>query len=196
MRLDNGNYGGQTWLTGISGSNVVGYYDDDDDTLHGFLFNGTNYMTLDEPNADTYYGTYPSGISGSNIVGWYEDFNEKVHGFLYSGGNYMTLDAPSSGGSGTYVEGICGNKMVGYFTDTNGEEHGFIAPLVYAPGCSLDVKASPAADGTVSGAGTFAQGTSQSVTASPNSGYLFADWTENGIVLALRPRTALHLRAM
>jgi hypothetical protein len=40
------------------------------------------------------------------------------------------------------------------------------------------VSASPAADGTVTGGGTFAGGTSDTVTATPKSGHIFLHWTE------------------
>ena len=45
---------------------------------------------------------------------------------------------------------------------------------------TIGVSASPAAGGTVSGGGTFASGTSQTVIATPNSGYNFVNWTESG----------------
>jgi Divergent InlB B-repeat domain/FG-GAP repeat len=46
------------------------------------------------------------------------------------------------------------------------------------------VSASPAADGTVTGGGTFAGGTSDTVTATPKSGHIFLHWTENGRVVS------------
>jgi hypothetical protein len=45
---------------------------------------------------------------------------------------------------------------------------------------TIAVSASPSAGGTVSGAGTFAAGGSHTVTATPNSGYSFVNWTANG----------------
>ncbi len=49
---------------------------------------------------------------------------------------------------------------------------------------TITVSASPTAGGTVSGGGTFTSGTSQTVTATANSGYAFANWTENGSVVS------------
>jgi len=49
-----------------------------------------------------------------------------------------------------------------------------------SPNYTISVSASPSAGGTVSGGGTFAAGTSRTVTASANSGYTFVSWTENG----------------
>ena len=42
-----------TYAQGISGSNIVGYYLDTNGTFHGFLYNGSNYSTLDDPSAAT-----------------------------------------------------------------------------------------------------------------------------------------------
>ncbi len=44
--------------------------------------------------------------------------------------------------------------------------------------------ASPSAGGRVAGAGTFASGSSPTVTATANSGYTFANWTDNGAVVS------------
>ena len=49
---------------------------------------------------------------------------------------------------------------------------------------TITVSASPSAGGTVSGGGTFAAGSSRTVTATANSGYTFANWTENGSVVS------------
>jgi len=42
----------------------------------------------------------------------------------------------------------------------------------------------PIAGGTTSGAGTFAQGSAVTVTAIPNAGYGFTNWTENGVIVS------------
>ncbi|PYS46284.1 MAG: hypothetical protein DMF68_19575, partial [Acidobacteria bacterium] len=49
---------------------------------------------------------------------------------------------------------------------------------------TITVSASPSAGGTVSGGGTFAAGSSRTVTATANSGYTFANWTESGSVVS------------
>lgn len=49
---------------------------------------------------------------------------------------------------------------------------------------TINVSASPSAGGSVSGGGTFAANSSRTVTASANSGYTFANWTENGNVVS------------
>ena len=47
---------------------------------------------------------------------------------------------------------------------------------------TITVSSSPANGGNVSGGGTFAVGSSQTVHATANSGYSFTNWTENGNV--------------
>jgi virginiamycin B lyase len=49
------------------------------------------------------------------------------------------------------------------------------------------VRASPSADGTVTGGGTFIAGNSTTVTAIANSGHSFVHWTENGRVVSTSP---------
>ena len=58
--------------------------------------------------------------------------------------------------------------------------HLTINPVDY----TITVSASPTAGGTVTGGGTFASGSSHTVTATANSGYTFANWTEGGSVVS------------
>ncbi len=73
------------------------------------------------------------------------------------------------------------------FNDTNNSQGNtnLIASLTVAPKeYTIKVSASPSADGTVSGGGTFVGGTSQTVTATPNSGHSFVHWTKSGSVVS------------
>jgi hypothetical protein len=49
---------------------------------------------------------------------------------------------------------------------------------------TVTVSAMPTNGGTVGGGGTFSANTSRTVTATPKTGYSFANWTENGSVLS------------
>jgi len=60
---------------------------------------------------------------------------------------------------------------------------------------TITLSASPIAGGTVSGAGTFATGSSRTVTATANSGYIFANWTEDGSVVSLSTSYTFTLNA-
>src|SRR4051794_28361231 len=73
---------GTTVATGISGGNIVGYYSVGNNAPsrhHGFLYNGSTYTPIDDPQAGP-SGTTPLGIFGGNIVGYYTVGNNDLYG--------------------------------------------------------------------------------------------------------------------
>jgi len=62
--------------------------------------------------------------------------------------------------------------LVAHFTALQGDEY------------NVNVSASPSEGGTVMGGGVFQSGASCTVTATANTGYTFANWTENGSVVS------------
>jgi hypothetical protein len=80
----------------------------------------------------------------------------------------------------TYVSSISFNNT------TNGQGNTTrLATLTVNPKqFKITVEASPKADGTVSGGGTFAEGTLQTVRATPNTDRTFVHWTETGRVVS------------
>jgi Divergent InlB B-repeat domain len=71
------------------------------------------------------------------------------------------------------------------FTTSNQGNTSRLATLTVNPKqYTITVRASPSADGTVSGGGTFAEGSSHTVTAAPNGSHSFVHWTENGRVVS------------
>lgn len=46
----------------------------------------------------------------------------------------------------------------------------------------LGLSSSPAAGGTIGGAGSYTAGSSVNITATPNPGYTFVNWTDNGVM--------------
>ena len=93
---------------GISGSNIVGYYVDSSGDEHGYLFDGTQYTTLDYGGDNGVPYTTATGISSDGtIVGGYTVPSGPYQGdgfvFLYQNGVYTPLTAlnnqaaPSSG---------------------------------------------------------------------------------------------------
>lgn len=107
---------------------MAGVYVDNVNTrVHSFLYDGSNFITLDHPDAaDVGFiaGTQAYGINNNeHVVGVYTDSPGLIHGFLYSGGSYVTLDVPNA--TVTWAEGINdGGIVVGYFHDDYGF-HGF-----------------------------------------------------------------------
>ena len=112
-----------TYLRGIDGTNIVGWYKDSSGT-HATLYDGSTWATLDYPS-ETY--TTFSGIDGSNMVGSYTDSGGTAHGVLYDGSNWTTLDYPSA--TGTRLTSIDGNNLVGWYTDSGGTDHGFMVTV-------------------------------------------------------------------
>jgi hypothetical protein len=115
-----------TYALGISGGNIVGYYEDGSMNFHGFVYN-TTLTSFDDPDANG-KNTYPYGIDGSNIVGIFND-GTGAQGFLYNMAThvYTTLSVPGAD-NGTYPTGISGANVVGFFVDVNGG-HGFVYNL-------------------------------------------------------------------
>ena len=105
---------------------IVGFYIDSSGILHGFLYSGGTYTTLDDPLGTNGTDALRHQQAGQ-IVGYYIDSNDMSHGFLYSGGTYTTLDDPL-GTKGTVASGINdAGQIVGYYFDSSGMEHGFLA---------------------------------------------------------------------
>jgi hypothetical protein len=89
----------------------------------------------------------------------------------------------------TYV-----NSINFYNTTNNQGNTTRLATLTVNPKqYKITVEASPKPDGTVSGGGTFAEGSSNTVTATPNAGHTFVHWTESGRVVSTSETYALTL---
>jgi Divergent InlB B-repeat domain/Viral BACON domain len=80
----------------------------------------------------------------------------------------------------TYVSSVNFNNT------TNGQGNTTrVATLTVAPKqYTIAVSASPSADGSVSGGGTFMGGSPQTVTATPNGTHSFVQWTQSGRVVS------------
>jgi hypothetical protein len=83
-------------------------------------------------------------------------------------------------GPGTYTDNI------GFNNTTNGQGNTTrVATLMIIPKqYKLSVTASPATYGTVSGGGTFTEGSSRTVTATPKGSHSFVNWTQNAKVVS------------
>jgi hypothetical protein len=78
------------------------------------------------------------------------------------------------------------SSIIGFTNTTNDQGSTTrAATLVVNPKqFTITVRTSPIADGTASGGGRFAGGSSQTVTATPNAGHSFVHWTKNGVVVS------------
>ena len=83
-------------------------------------------------------------------------------------------------GPSTYTDNIGFNN-----TTSNQGNTTRVATLIVNPKPHrLSVTASPATYGTVNGGGTFAEGSSHTVTATTKSGHTFVNWTQNAKVVS------------
>ena len=113
----------------------------------------------------------------TNIV----DFNQDPNGDF---GDWLSAPCPQAN---PYVQNAFSCR--GQFSDvTTSSPEGINLDVIgYDLGVTsytITTSSSPGNGGTTSGGGTFAAGTSRTVTASPNSGFTFANWTENGSVVS------------
>ena len=70
-----------------------------------------------------------------------------------------------------------GGQNNGNMIKLNGQD---VQKAVIQPPYSVNLSANPAESGTVSGSGTYNNGSTATVTATPNENYRFVNWTENG----------------
>ena len=82
----------------------------------------------------------------------------------------ITFTAPGTPGTATLT--VFGYNKITYIANINitGGTQNY----------NVSVSANPSAGGTVTGGGTYQQGQTCTVTATPNHGYIFRNWTENG----------------
>jgi probable HAF family extracellular repeat protein len=105
---------------------TVGQYVDSNFITHGYILNGKQLTTLDDPKG---LNTLASGIqyNGSTVVGEYQNTStSNSMGFLYINGTFTDIPGPagavSSGAYGINDKGA----IVGYYTDSSGNMHGFL----------------------------------------------------------------------
>ena len=73
------------------------------------------------------------------------------------------------------------------FTVSSGTAGSYTATFTAIPQYTISVSANPSAGGTVSGGGTFYEGSSCTLTATANTHYEFASWTKNGTQVSTSP---------
>ncbi len=131
------------------------------------------------------------GVSGSLAVAatvsdgsspayqWYSCTNaSRAHPQAISGARSTSMTIPAALAAGTYYY-FCRVSAVGA-ADVNSDVAAVTVRPAQTAAYIVSVSANPPAGGAVTGGGTYHQNTSVTVTASPNSGYRFVRWTENG----------------
>ncbi|HXI22606.1 MAG TPA: Calx-beta domain-containing protein [Pyrinomonadaceae bacterium] len=125
------------------------------------------------------YGLYVSRFNGStyDLI-----FNSETDvGHPLTGTSYV-LPAGRLQDGNQYRWNMSSHNSAGYGTPNVSRNYFYVS--LPAQNYTITVSASPSVGGTVSGNGTFAAGSSRTVTATANSGYTFVNWTENGGVVS------------
>jgi uncharacterized repeat protein (TIGR02543 family) len=124
--------------------------------------------------------TYTVGVTASPVAG-----GTVSGGGTFSSGTSVTVMASTNSGYSfvNWTEGattVSTSASYNFNITANRTLVANFSQITYTVG----VTASPVAGGTVSGGGTFSSGTSVTVTASPNSGYSFVNWTEGATTVS------------
>jgi hypothetical protein len=108
-------------------------------------------------------------------------------GGTYSYGQTCTLAATAASGY-TFINWTKNGQQVSTNTNysfTVTESAAYVAHFqAQTPSYTIRVSSNPSNGGTVSGGGTYEQGATCTVTATPNQRYVFVNWTENGNVVS------------
>jgi hypothetical protein len=108
-------------------------------------------------------------------------------GGTFAGGSTQTVTAAANQGY-AFVNWTQNGSVVSTSASFGFTLNGNVILLAnFVPTYSVSVTPSPSAGGTVIGGGTFATGSTQKVTATPNTGYSFVDWTGGGTVVSASP---------
>jgi PKD repeat protein len=157
------------------------------------LFYDSGGPNSDYTNNLTYTMTFYPQTEGASIRVVFSEFNTE------SGYDYLYIyDGTST--SATQIGRYDGTTSPGTVTATNSEgaltfkftsDQGVVAAGWFATvSCvtlehnTITATANPVGYGTVEGAGSYVQGETCTLTATPASGYVFANWTENGTVVS------------
>ena len=104
----------------------------------------------------------------------------------YQYGESCTLTATVANGY-NFINWTKDNEVVSTdasFTFTVTESGAYIANFEEVVTYEIVVSANPEEYGTVTGGGTYAEGETCTVTATPTSGHMFVNWTENGEIVS------------
>jgi hypothetical protein len=141
---------------------------------HGGPFSPSsfNYALSATGGSVKYSITTPSWLTASSASGTVTTTAKTI--------TFTVNSSARSLGPSTYTSNIDFNNTTNNQGNTTRAATLVVNPKPYR----LSVTASPTADGTVSGGGTFAEGSSHTVTATPSGGHSFGNWTQNAKVVS------------
>lgn len=116
-------------------------------------------------------------------------------GGTYTQGTSCTVSATANGGytfNNWTENGTVVSTSTNYTFTVNGNRT-LVANFTQIPTYTISVTADPTNGGTVTGAGTYPQGAACSLSATPNTGYQFVNWTKNGTVVSSNPSFSFNV---
>jgi len=167
---------------------------------------GTNglvavWSAMDENNIDGngkyYYKLFASyssngGLNWSNMVhltnNFMYEFSECVYPQAAITNNQLIIAVQMDGTASTYVlnSEVDTNPYDNYYQGLTFDLQSLFG-ITPTQNYSITATANPTNGGTVTGAGTYAQGSTCTLHASANSGYSFVKWTKNGTQVSTNP---------
>lgn len=171
---------GITYYSGVTAAMGVGVGGGDVSfTVSG---DGSGQLTLTIGEAGVLRGSVYTTTTGQFGACWSPGANvgaSFAEGYICLGTDGITLGADASPGG--VVTGFSIQFKPVAPSNTPQTANTAPQPVSYA---ALTLNALPDNGGTVGGGGDFALGSSRTVTAMPNRGFIFERWTENGIVVS------------
>jgi hypothetical protein len=147
---------------------IVGIYDDDAGTIHGYLVTPTTGQSIDYPGA---METRPSKINDSGlVVGYYFDAAGIPHGFSFKDGQYSSIDFPGAFDTAAYGVNRFGD-IVGAYDGPDFNTHGFLLRQGVFSTIDLPFKHTTIAT-AINSAGTIVGFTAQYFGFDPFQGFL------------------------
>lgn len=117
-------------------------------------------------------------------------------GGTFMDGDSVTLTATPDAGFGftNWTENGAVVASTATYTFTANANRTLVANFIALPTYQLTVASTPSAGGSATGGGSFLSGSSVTVTATPNPGYVFSNWTKsNGTTASFSPSYTFNL---
>ena len=138
------------------------------------------YRVNPTPNTVSHASTFPSGATSFQVSAQPDSYVAISQNNVLKG---VAL-VPASGSVYVPVSGVTAGQVRIVVTKPQRQPYIQAINVGNPQTYTITVSANPTNGGTVTGGGTYNEGTYCSVFATPNSGYEFVNWTENGNVVS------------